>query len=84
MVWSCDLTMAGTYGVLTDKGSKVIKGVISGLKAKNSAKYSKNHCLYILHSRVTSLAHMHYYYSSFTNREAVRASLLPVVLFHCS
>ena len=34
MVWSCDLTMAGTYGVLTDKGSEVIKGVISGLKPK--------------------------------------------------
>ena len=61
MVWSCDLTMAGTYGVLTDKGSEVIKGVISGLKAKNCEKYSKNHCLYILHSIVTSLEQMHCY-----------------------
>ena len=62
MVWSCDLTMAGTYGVLTDKGSKVIKGVISGLKAKNYGKNTKNHCVYKLHSRVTSLAHMHCYH----------------------
>ena len=61
MPWSCDLTRVGAFGYLLDKGSKVIKGVISGLKAKNSAKYSKNHCLYILHSRVTSLAHMHNY-----------------------
>ena len=61
MVWSCDLTMAGTYGVLMDKRSEVIKGVISGLKAKNCEKYSKNHCLYILHSRLMSLAHMHSY-----------------------
>ncbi len=28
-------------------------------KAKNCEKYSKNHCIYKLHSRVTSLPHMH-------------------------
>ena len=50
-----------SYRVFRDKKSKVIKGVISGLKAKNCEKYSKNHCLYKLHSRVTSLAHIHCY-----------------------
>jgi len=54
------LTIA-SYRVFRDKESKVIKGVISGLKAKNCEKYSKNHCPYKLHSRVTSLAHVHCY-----------------------
>ncbi len=42
--------------------SKVIKGVISGLKATKYGKNTKNHCVYKLHSRVTSLAHMHCYH----------------------
>jgi hypothetical protein len=50
-----------SYRVFRNKESKVIKGVISGLTAKNCEKYSKNHCLYKLHGRVTSLAHMHCY-----------------------
>jgi hypothetical protein len=35
-----------SYRVFRNKESKVIKGVISGLKAKNSEKYLKNHCPY--------------------------------------
>ena len=38
MLRSCDLALVGVYRVFTDKGSKVIKGVISGLKAKNIQK----------------------------------------------
>ena len=38
MLRSCDLTLVGVYRVFTDKGSKVIKGVISGMKAKNIQK----------------------------------------------
>ena len=46
MVWSCDLAIMGAYRNLMAKGSKVIKGASSGLKAKNREKYSKIHCLY--------------------------------------
>ena len=53
-----ELLTRATYGYFTDKRSKVIKVVISGMKAKNSEKYSKIHYFYKLHSRVTSLAHM--------------------------
>jgi len=33
---SCYLTLVGVYGVFTDRGSKVIKGVISGFGQKTS------------------------------------------------
>ena len=39
MPWTCDLARVGAFGYYLDKRSKVIKGVISGLKAENSAKY---------------------------------------------
>ena len=61
ILWSSDTPIVGVYSLCTDKGSKVIKGVKKILKAKNYEKYSKNHCLYKLHSRVMSLAHMHCY-----------------------
>ena len=36
MSWSCDLTLVGAYGVLTDRGSKVIKGSFPVLSYKTS------------------------------------------------
>ena len=38
---------------------KVDPGSQGSNEAKNYEKYSKNHCLYKLHSRVMSLAYMH-------------------------
>ena len=52
-----ELLTHGSNSLFMKKRSKVIKGVISGLKAKNCEKYLENHWLYKLHSRVTSLAH---------------------------
>ncbi len=51
-----------SYRVFRKKMSKVIKGVISGLKATKYGKNTKNHCVYKLHSRVTSVAYMHCYH----------------------